>query len=366
MPALSRRDPSSSSFALTSGAERFDTARKQPNGQDPPTFVQSLALEQLWRAATKARISSFASHVARERARSSAETPGVSSSRAQALRVVPGLGGMADEEAGGAGEGSAVSDADGGGADAESDARGADAACDAGGAGAASDTGAGVPTREQSTNTGAPAAMMNRAHPGRVERNEFRDTRSLGECRTTGPRCRRSRTRLARPDSCSRARWSSTRPRCRWTRGIPHAGSHRSTSNLHHPPRPVPLAEPSLLRRFRLRLGPCRPRTCSHLHHHLGLHRARRRHSARCRLRLLCRSCLRVPQVSRPRRPLRSTRRRRRRYSPQYPRDRRHQPRPRCCLSHSPPHYRPLPHHRHRRSRPRKTLPLGPRRRPPR
>jgi hypothetical protein len=147
--------------------------------------VHSLALAQLWRAATKARISSFASHVARERARSSSERPGVSSRRAQSLGLVPELGGVVEVDAAGADEGLAVGGSDGGAADAASDAdgggvvsgaEGTDAASDAGGAGAASDTaaGSGVLTREQSTSAGALAATSNRVTSRRVKRARVR------------------------------------------------------------------------------------------------------------------------------------------------------------------------------------------------
>jgi hypothetical protein len=141
--------------------------------------VHSLALEQLWRAATKARISSFASHVARERARSSAESPGVSSRCAQSLGLVAGLGGVAEVEAIGTGEAvggsvggcaGAASDADGAGVasgadgtEGASDADGTDAASAAGG-------GTGVLTREQATSAGALAPTSSRVNPTRVQR----------------------------------------------------------------------------------------------------------------------------------------------------------------------------------------------------
>jgi hypothetical protein len=55
-------------LASVSAREALVTGTKQPKGQLPVTMVQSAALAQLWCEATKARNSSFASHVARVRA----------------------------------------------------------------------------------------------------------------------------------------------------------------------------------------------------------------------------------------------------------------------------------------------------------
>jgi hypothetical protein len=52
-------------LAVTSAAEALAAGMKQPNGQLPGTIVQSLALAQAWREATKATSSSLAAADAR-------------------------------------------------------------------------------------------------------------------------------------------------------------------------------------------------------------------------------------------------------------------------------------------------------------